>query len=134
MQEVYPGGMVILHDGAPAHSARATQDLLRNHNQTIESHPAESPDINIIETVFGLVKRKVRNGERITDTIILTGICSQSDDPRRVGGLHQSSLGGDCHSELLQEANSVHAEETQGSDTGKRSTNTFLSLNVTDFP
>ena len=59
VQEIYPNGFVALHDGAPAHSARATVTLLENEGIPIEGHPPESPDANIIETAFGLLKRKV---------------------------------------------------------------------------
>jgi len=44
-------GMMLLQDGAPAHTARATQTLLQNQYVRLLTIPAKSPNRNVIEHI-----------------------------------------------------------------------------------
>ena len=53
-------GKMLLQDGAPAHTARATQALLKNQNRRQLPIPPKSPDIYIIEHVWDELNRRER--------------------------------------------------------------------------
>lgn len=46
-------------DNAPAHSARATQQFLRQRNIPVMEWPAKSPDMNPIEHVWAFLKTRI---------------------------------------------------------------------------
>ncbi|KAI2662348.1 Transposable element Tcb2 transposase [Labeo rohita] len=48
-------------DLAPAHTAKSTKRWLNDHGVGVLDWPANSPDLNPIENLWGIVKRKMRN-------------------------------------------------------------------------
>lgn len=50
---------LFMQDGAPCHTARSVLDLLRNQNIPLLSWPGNSPDMNPIENLWELVKKRV---------------------------------------------------------------------------
>lgn len=54
------GNYVFQDDNAPVHSARSAQDYLHRNGIRTMSWLAQSPDINIIENIWLLIKRKLQ--------------------------------------------------------------------------
>lgn len=52
---------VFQQDLAPAHSAKSTTAWFADHHIDVLSWPANSPDLNPIENLWGIVKRKMAN-------------------------------------------------------------------------
>uniref|UniRef100_A0A8C2CQ57 non-specific serine/threonine protein kinase n=1 Tax=Cyprinus carpio TaxID=7962 RepID=A0A8C2CQ57_CYPCA len=52
---------VFQHDLAPAHSAKTTGKWFTDHGITVLNCPANSPDLNPIENLWDIVKRKLRD-------------------------------------------------------------------------
>ncbi len=52
---------IFQQDLAPAHTAKSTNRWLNDHGVGVLDWPANSPDLNPIENLWGIVKRKMRN-------------------------------------------------------------------------
>ncbi len=69
--------LIFQQDLAPAHSAKATSTWFKDHGVLVLNWPANSPDLNPIENLWGIVKRKMRyarpnNAEELKATIRAT--------------------------------------------------------------
>ncbi len=68
---------IFQQDLAPAHSVKATSTWFKDHGIPVLNWPANTPDLNPIENLWGIVKRKMRyarpnNAEELTATIRAT--------------------------------------------------------------
>jgi hypothetical protein len=69
------GGWVLVQDGAPAHNAQSTIDFLGERCNLMPFWPANSPDMNPIEALWGAIKRKI-------DWTMTTDPCNQMDQSK----------------------------------------------------
>ncbi len=94
---------IFQQDLAPAHSAKATSTWFKDHGIPVLNWPANSPDLNPIENLWGIVKRKMRyarpnNAEELKATIRATWVlitpeqCHRLIDsmPRRIAAVIQA--------------------------------------------
>ncbi len=68
---------IFQQDLAPAHSVKATSTWFKDHGIPVLNWPANTPDLNPIENLWGIVKRKMRyarpnNAEELKATIRAT--------------------------------------------------------------
>ncbi len=52
---------IFQQDLAPAHTAKGTKSWFNDHGVTVIDWPAKSPDLNPIDNLWGIVKRKMRD-------------------------------------------------------------------------
>ncbi len=53
--------LIFQQDLAPAHTAKSTKSWLNDHSVGVLDWPANSPDLNPIDNLWSIVKRKMRN-------------------------------------------------------------------------
>ncbi len=95
--------VIFQQDLAPAHSAKATSTWFKDHGIPVLNWPANSPGLNPIENLWGIVKRKMRyarpnNAEelkatmRATWALITPEQCHRLIDsmPRRIAAVIQA--------------------------------------------
>lgn len=73
----YGDQFLFMQDNAPPHTSRVAQNFLETENVTILPWPACSPDLNPIEHLWDVIKRKIR---------------SRQNNPGNLGELIQAAL------------------------------------------
>ncbi len=53
--------LIFQQDFAPAHTAKCTKSWFNDHGVTVLDCPENLPDLNPIESLWGIVKRKMRD-------------------------------------------------------------------------
>ncbi len=53
--------LIFQQDLAPAHTVKSTNSWLNDHGVGVLDWPANSPDLNPTENIWGIVKRKIKN-------------------------------------------------------------------------
>ncbi len=94
---------IFQQDLAPAHSAKATSTWFKDHGIPVFNWPANSPDLNPIENLWGIVKRKMQyarpnNAEELKAAIKATWASITSEQchrlidsmPRRIAAVIQA--------------------------------------------
>lgn len=61
VRDWYPSGeFIFMHDGAPCHQAKIIKDFLGKEEISVLPWPGNSPDMNPIENLWAIVKRRLQ--------------------------------------------------------------------------
>lgn len=75
MQKQFPNGDgTFQQDLAPCHTSRKVQQFMKNNNINTMTWPGNSPDLNPIENLWGIVKKKLRKHDCTTKTKLIEAI------------------------------------------------------------
>lgn len=68
IESIFEGNSYIFqHDNAPIHTARVVTEFFESQHMQILQWPPYSPDLNIVENVWGWLSRKVYEGGKQYD-------------------------------------------------------------------
>ncbi len=90
---------IFQQDLAPAHTAKGTKSWFNDHGVTVLDWPANSPDLNLIEILLDIVKRKMRDTRPNNEDELKTAIRATW------ASLHRSSdtdWSTPCHAAVMQ--------------------------------
>lgn len=78
MREWFNGDdCVFMHDGAPCHKAKSVGKFLDDHGVSVLPWPGNSPDMNPIENLWAIVKKKIRM-QKVTTKDALIELLNQT--------------------------------------------------------
>ena len=66
LQVLYPDGFWLQQDNARPHIARETKLWMEKNGLKVMKWPAVSPDLDVIENVWGLMKKRIDKTENKT--------------------------------------------------------------------
>jgi transposase len=65
------GATKFLQDGAPCHTAKKVKAFLKENNVSVMDWPGNSPDLNPIENLWAIMKRRLKKLPNITSLPLL---------------------------------------------------------------
>ena len=63
---LYPEGWFLQQDNAPSHKSKATMKFFQDQGLQVLDWPANSPDLNPIETLWAIIKRRLAECKKTT--------------------------------------------------------------------
>ena len=75
LQEWFPEGeSIFMHDGAPCHRSKLVKNFLMEKEVTVLDWPGNSPDLNPIENIWGVLKRRLAESTITTKQELISRI------------------------------------------------------------